>query len=142
MTAPAAPHDTAITRDQRPDPRPDAGGYLVTSVGALVGVLLLAGGGVGVGVGLMELLHDPDAGLANLGLLIFPIGLGGIGTLVGAFLGVRTALDRRGYEDPARTAWMTVPLTVLGLGLLPAWGTGVVVLVAMPAGARWLALRA
>lgn len=116
-------------------------GYLAAWLGALAGIVLLAGAGITVGVGLMELYHDPDAGLANLGLLLFPIALGGLGTLVGAFLGVRTALRRRGYEHATRTAWMTVPLTVVGLGLLAAWGTGVLVLLGMPAGARWLALR-
>lgn len=144
MTAPTPTSD--ISRDPHPASNPRASqdapqGYLAASLGALVGVVVLAGLGIAIGVGLMELYHDPDAGLGNLALLLFPVGLGALGVLVGAFLGVRTALRRTGHEHATRTAWMTVPLTVLGLGLLVAWGAGTVVLLAMPAGARWLALR-
>ena len=141
MTAPLA---TAAARSPAtaPPPDDDRHGYGTTALGALVGVLVVAGAGIAIGLGLAELYYDPEAGLANLGLMLFPIGLGAIGTLVGAFLGVRTALRRVGDELASRTAWMTVPVTVLGLGLLAAWGTGLVVLVAMPFLARWLALRA
>ncbi len=151
MTArnrPTSPTTTAAgaTPDARPGPRPrpdgdGSRGYLATSLGALVGVIVLAGAGIGIGIGLMHLYEDPNAGMGNLWLLVFPIGLGGLGVFLGAFFGVRTALRRVGDEHASRTAWMTVPLTVLGLGLLVAWGVGLVVLLGMPVAARWLVLR-
>ena len=95
-----------------------------TALGALIGVVVVAGVGIAVGIGLMELYLDPNGGLENLGLLLFPIALGAVGTLVGAVVGVRTALRRA--EDPlaSRTAGLTIPVGLLGLVLVPRGGSG------------------
>ncbi len=134
MTAPTTLSTSSTGHD---DPR----GYGRTALGALIGVVVVAGVGIAVGIGLMELYYDPNGGLENLGLLLFPIALGAVGTLVGAVLGVRTALRR--VDDPlaSRTAGLTIPVGILGLVLVPAWGIGLAVLVAMPFVARALALR-
>lgn len=136
MTTPdTAPHTAPTTIVDGPR------GYLLAWAGALAGVLLLGGIGIAIGFGLAQLYSDPDAGLGNLWVLVFPIGLGALGTGVGMVLGLRTTLARAGDALATRTAWMTLPLMVLGFGLLVAWGLGLVVLLVTPVVARWLALR-
>ena len=144
MTAPApTPASTPSTPDPdgTPGPRPSRG-YLATTVGGLLGLLVLGGVGVAVGLGLMELYWDPDGGLANLALLLYPLGLGSIGMLAGLFVGVRTALRRQGDTRATQTAWLAagLGLAVVVLGVATS-GIGVPLLLAAPVAARWLVLQ-
>ncbi len=124
-----------------PEP-PAPHGYLATWVGGLLGVLVLGGIGVGSGLGLMELYEDPDAGMANLALLLFPLALGTLGVLVGMFAGIRTALRWRGDPRATRTALVAAGLTVLVVLLVGVTsGLGLPLLLATPVAARWLVLQ-
>jgi hypothetical protein len=141
MTAPDTTPTTHGTRDVRARAGRTGDGRGAATAGGVLGILLVGGLGVAIGVGLMELKYDPNAGLANLGLLVFPLGLGALGVLVGVFLGVRTALRRYRYDHDTLTAWLAVPLAAVCIGLVPAWGIGAALLPAVPAAARWLVLR-
>lgn len=126
-------------------PRPDGAtsdGTLAATVGGVLGALLGVTVGVAVGAGLAEIYSDPDAGLGNLWVLVFPIGLGALGIVTGLATGVMVALRRGGHALVAATAWLTVPFAIGGVVALAAYGLGVVVLLATPAVARWLVLRA
>ncbi len=122
--------------------RPDGpAGYLAATLGGMAGGLLLTALGVVVGVGLMELYADPNGGLEQLALLIYPIALGGLGLLSGVAVGVRVALGLTGATHAARTAWLTVPLTFVCLLLMAAGGVGLVLVLGVPAAARGMVLR-
>lgn len=129
-TVPAAP--------SRPD-SPD--GYLAATAGGLVGGLLLTVLGLAVGFGLMELYSDPNGGLEQLALLIYPIALGCLGLLSGVAVGVRVALGLIGATHATRTAWLTVPFTFVCLLLMSAGGVGLVLVIGVPAVARGMVLR-
>lgn len=116
-------------------------GYLAATVGGLVGAFLLTSFGVAAGVALMEIYEDPNGGMANLGLLLYPLALGGLGLLVGLAAGVRIALGRVGAVGATRTAWLTVPMAIVCLFLAVVGGLGVLVLPAVPALARLMVLH-
>lgn len=108
--APAAPASTASAA-----PPAISEGYLAATVGGLVGAVLLTSLGLAAGVSLMEIYEDPNGGMANLGLLIYPLALEVLGLLVGLAVGVRLALGWVGAVGATRTAWLTVPIAILCL---------------------------
>lgn len=132
-TTPASTAPTAA-----PPAAPD--GYLAATVGGLVGGFLLTAFGVLAGIALMEIYEDPDGGLENLALLLYPLALGALGLLVGIAVGVRVALERIGAADATRTAWLTVPFTVVCLFLMLG-GLGLVLVPGVPVLARLIVLR-
>lgn len=128
-----------------PPPAPAADpseGHVAATVGGGAGALLGVIVGVAIGAGLAEIYSDPDAGLGNLWVLVFPIGLGALGIVVGMATGVLVALRRGGHELVGATAWLTVPFAIAGVVALAAYGLGVVLLLLTPGIARWLVLRA
>lgn len=117
-------------------------GYLAATLGGVLGGVLCTALGVAVGMGLAQLYSDPNAGLEGLWVLVFPIGLGALGIVVGEALGVWRTLRRDGHRGAGATAWCTVPASVASLFALPLAGLGVLLLVAVPAASRWLVLAA
>lgn len=135
---PTAPSPPPAAAPGPPTPRR----YLVTWVGAVLGMLVIGGAGAAIGFGFMDLYHDPDAGLANLALLLFPLAFGGIGVLAGAFLGTRVALRRDGDALATRTAMVMLALAFLTVFLVGATnGLGLPLLLAAPVAARWLVMQ-
>lgn len=130
-----------------PAPTPDhtpgspSAGHLAATAGGVAGLLLLGGLGVAIGAGLAEIYSDPSDGLGNLWVLVFPVGLGALGIVAGMATGVMVALRRGGHALVGATAWLTVPLAVLGVVGLAAYGLGFVLLLAAPALARAMVLR-
>lgn len=120
---------------------PHSRGHLVASTGALLGWIVLGGPGGAIGVGLMQLMYEPEAGLANLALLIFPLAFGGLGVLAGTFLGIRLALRRYGHPHADETARLAAVFALVSLMLLPYAWLGAVLLPGVPAAARHLTLR-
>ena len=116
-------------------------GYLAATLGGMAGGLALTALGVAIGFGLMELYSDPNGGLEQLALLIYPIALGGLGLLSGVAVGVRVALGLTGATHATRTAWLTVPLTFVCVLLVAAGGVGLVLVLGVPAAARGIVLR-
>lgn len=117
-------------------------GHVAATVGGGAGALLGVVVGVAVGAGLAQVYSDPSAGLGNLWVLVFPIGLGALGIVGGMATGVLLALRRGGHELVGATAWLTVPIAVLGIVALAAYGLGLIVLLVAPGIARSLVLRA
>lgn len=117
-------------------------GHLAATAGGVAGMLLVGGIGVAIGAGLAEIYSDPSDGLGNLWVLVFPIGLGALGIVAGMATGVLVALRRGGHELVGATAWLTVPLAVLGVVGLAAYGLGLAVLLVAPMVARAMVLRA
>lgn len=117
-------------------------GHVAATVGGGAGALLGVVVGVAIGAGLAQVYSDPAAGLGNLWVLVFPIGLGALGIVSGMATGVALALRRGGHELVGATAWLTVAIAVLGVVALAAYGLGLVVLLVAPGVARSLVLRA
>lgn len=142
MTAPITPCSppTFTVPSTTSTPRVPAG-YLASTLGGLAGGVLLAVMGGAIGLGLMDLYAEPGAGLANLALLVFPLVLGGLGLLSGVAIGVRVALGLAGEDQATRTAWLTVPLMCACVVLVSAGGLGLLLMLGVPAAARWIVLR-
>lgn len=135
------PHPVPTSASHRSSAPPSAG-HLAATAGGVAGMLLVGGIGVAIGAGLAELYSDPSDGLGNLWVLVFPIGLGALGIVTGMATGVMVALRRGGHELVGATAWLTVPLAVLGVVGLAAYGLGLALLLVAPMVARAMVLRA
>lgn len=139
--APRATTSPATTPPATTPPPRVPTGYLASTLGGVAGGLLLAVLGGAIGLGLMDLYAEPGAGLANLALLIYPLVLSGLGLLAGVAAGVRVALRMAGGEHATRTAWLTVPLMCVCVLLVSAGGLGLLLMLGVPAAARWIVLR-
>ncbi len=115
-------------------------GYLAATVGGLVGGFLFTAFGVLAGIALMEIYDEPGGGMEDLALLLYPLALGALGLLVGIAAGVRVALERIGAAGATRTAWLTVPFTVVCLFLMLG-GLGMFLVPGVPVVARLVALQ-
>lgn len=143
MTMPPPPAPASSTaRPAPPSPSsPTSTGQLVATLGGVAGAVACTAIGVAVGLGLAAIYSTPGGGLEDLWVLIFPLVLGAAGIVGGTALGTWGALRGRGHDRAAATAWLTVPFSILCLVGLPLFGSGVALVLGVPALARWITLR-
>lgn len=124
-----------------PAPPQTSPGHLVATLGGVAGAVVCTALGVAVGLGLAALYSTPGGGLEDLWVLIFPLALGAAGIVGGTALGTWGALRARGHDRAAATGWLTVPFSLLCVVGVPLYGLGVVLVLGVPALARWIIVR-